>query len=116
MLLGHEILHRRWQKQRLVDLPGAKSLAHAHNRIRLALPWPEQSAYYSDGLLAKRQREVSVRAQHKYLHPRPRASVPIEAERGSPREPGSTSLANASEQLRMNLAFLRKSFRARQAS
>ena len=32
MVLGHEVLHHRWQKQRLIDLPGAKCLAHAHRQ------------------------------------------------------------------------------------
>src|SRR5208337_1572438 len=29
MVLGHEVAHRRRQKQRLIDLPGAECLAHA---------------------------------------------------------------------------------------
>jgi hypothetical protein len=29
MVLGHEIPHRRGQKQRIIDLPGAECLAHA---------------------------------------------------------------------------------------
>src|SRR5271165_5434572 len=51
-VLGHEVLHRRRQKQRLIDPPGAEYLAHAHDRIRPVLPWPEKCAFYSDRLLA----------------------------------------------------------------
>ena len=29
MVLGHEVPHHRWQKQRLINLPGAECLAHA---------------------------------------------------------------------------------------
>ncbi len=29
MVLSHEVSHRRWQKQRLINLPGAECLAHA---------------------------------------------------------------------------------------
>jgi hypothetical protein len=32
MVLRHEVLHRRRQKQRLIDLPGAERFAHAHRQ------------------------------------------------------------------------------------
>ena len=32
MVVGHEVPHRRWQKQWLIDLPGAKCLAHAERQ------------------------------------------------------------------------------------
>jgi hypothetical protein len=32
MVLGHEVAHRRRQKQRLIDLPGAECLAHARRQ------------------------------------------------------------------------------------
>jgi hypothetical protein len=33
MVLGDEVLHQRRQQQRLIDLPGAKCLAHPQDRI-----------------------------------------------------------------------------------
>jgi hypothetical protein len=33
MVRTNEVLHRRWQKQRLFDLPGAECLAHVPDRI-----------------------------------------------------------------------------------
>src|SRR6266581_4029811 len=32
MVLGHEVPHRRWQKQWLINLPGAECLAHAQRQ------------------------------------------------------------------------------------
>src|SRR3954451_5111861 len=32
MVVRHEVPHRRWQKQWLIDLPGAKCLAHAQRQ------------------------------------------------------------------------------------
>ena len=51
VVLGHEVPHIRRQKQRLVDIPGAKVLAHSPslNRTRWHL-----NSDYSDKLLADR--------------------------------------------------------------
>src|SRR6476660_396662 len=48
VVLGHEVLHTRRQKQRLIDVPGAKVLAHSPslNQTRWDL-----NSDYSDGLL-----------------------------------------------------------------
>src|SRR4029077_19662524 len=49
VVLGHEVLHTRRQKQRLIDVTGAKVLAHSPslNQTRWDL-----NSDYSDGLLA----------------------------------------------------------------
>src|SRR6266481_32135 len=51
MAFRHEVLHIRRQKQRLIDIPGAKILAHGPtlNQTR-----PELNSDYSDRLLAER--------------------------------------------------------------
>src|SRR6202011_2269738 len=48
VVLGHEILHARRQKQRLIDIPGAKILAHSP---RLNQTRSELNSDYSDRLL-----------------------------------------------------------------
>jgi hypothetical protein len=49
MAFRHEVLHIRRQKQRLIDIPGAKILAHSP---RLNQTRPELNSDYSDRLLA----------------------------------------------------------------
>jgi hypothetical protein len=51
MAFRHEVLHIRWQKQRLIDIPGAKILAHSPtlNQTRSDL-----NSDYSDRLLGQR--------------------------------------------------------------
>jgi hypothetical protein len=51
MAFRHEVLHIRWQKQRLIDIPGAKILAHSPtlNQTRSDL-----NSDYSDRLLVAR--------------------------------------------------------------
>jgi hypothetical protein len=51
MVLGHKILHRRWQKQRLIDLPGAECLAHAAGENLTRASLASKIRYYSDRLL-----------------------------------------------------------------
>src|SRR6266403_129145 len=48
MAFRHEVLHIRRQKQRLIDIPGAKILAHSP---RLNQTRPELNSDYSDRLL-----------------------------------------------------------------
>src|SRR6202040_1553620 len=52
MVLGHKILHRWWQKQRLIDLPGAECLAHAAGENLTRASLASKIRYYSDRLLA----------------------------------------------------------------
>src|SRR5205823_13209594 len=56
VVLGHEVPHIRRQKQRLIDLPGAKVLAHSPslNQTRWDL-----NSDYSDRLLADECPDVS---------------------------------------------------------
>src|SRR5882757_2949701 len=49
MAFRHEVLHIRRQKQRLIDIPGAKILAHS---LTLNQTRPELNSHYSDRLLA----------------------------------------------------------------
>ena len=51
MVLGHEILHPRGQKQRLIDLPGAECLAHAARENLTRASLASKIRYYSDRLL-----------------------------------------------------------------
>src|SRR6266702_8173741 len=51
MAFRDEVLHIRRQKQRLIDIPGAKILAHGP---RLNLTRPELNSDYPDRLLAAR--------------------------------------------------------------
>src|SRR4051794_6432266 len=51
MAFRHEVLHIRRQKQRLIDIPAAKILAH---RPRLNQTRSELNSRYSDGLLDTR--------------------------------------------------------------
>ena len=48
MAFRHEVLHIRWQKQRLIDIPGAKILAHSK---RLNQARSDVNTNYSDRLL-----------------------------------------------------------------
>jgi hypothetical protein len=48
MAFRHEVLHIRRQKQRLIDIPGPKILAHG---TRLNQTRPELNSHYSDRLL-----------------------------------------------------------------
>jgi hypothetical protein len=63
MVLGHKILHRWWQKQRLIDLPGAECLAHAAGENLTRASLASKIRYYSDRLLAtfRRKNHVSER-------------------------------------------------------
>ena len=54
MVLGHKILHRWWQKQRLIDLPGAECLAHAAGENLTRASLASKIRYYSDRLLGLR--------------------------------------------------------------
>src|SRR5271169_4627237 len=38
MVVGYEVLHRQRQQQRLIDLPGAKCLAHGQRRNPTRIP------------------------------------------------------------------------------
>jgi hypothetical protein len=51
MVLGHKILHRWWQKQRLIDIPGAECLAHAAGENLTRASLASKIRYYSDRLL-----------------------------------------------------------------
>src|SRR6202011_3470442 len=51
MVLGHKILHCRWQKQRLIDLPGAECLAHAGGENLTRASLTSKIRDYSDRLL-----------------------------------------------------------------
>src|SRR6266480_2884717 len=59
VVLGHEVPHIRRQKQRLIDIPGAKVLAHSPslNQTRWHL-----NSDYSDRLLGFRERNDPRRA------------------------------------------------------
>ena len=50
MAFRHEVLHSRWQKQRLINIPGAKILAHSP---RLNQTRSELNSDYPDRLLAR---------------------------------------------------------------
>src|SRR5438552_17617648 len=54
VVLGHEVLHTRRQKQRLTDIPGAKVLAHSPslNQTRWHL-----NSDYTDRLLAAQDKD-----------------------------------------------------------
>src|SRR4029077_471115 len=67
VVLGHEVLHTRRQKQRLIDIPGAKVLAHSPslNQTRCDL-----NSDYLDRLLAWYLEHCRFAATHRYVRSR----------------------------------------------
>jgi hypothetical protein len=71
VVLGHEVLHTRRQKQRLIDIPGAKVLAHSP---RLNQTRADLNSHYSDGLLGiKFAKDVEAVAELEELFWKPNA-------------------------------------------
>src|SRR5881275_1354262 len=99
MAFRHEVLHIRRQKQRLIDIPAAKILAH---RPRLNQTRSELNSRYSDRLLGSRFPSESL--SWEWMHPHPLRPAVDNGNSGDE----SCALIAATRAMRLNGRILRR--------